>query len=162
MVRISVVSAFVAGAAAGAAGAYFLDPESGRRRRHQARDQGASKAREAASEAASRASYAAGKAQGAVATVTPKPPGEGKISDLDDAALAHKVETEIFRPADAPKGSVNVNAQDGVVYLRGEISDQGWIDRLVSDASKVEGVRRVENLLHRPGETAPTGAPTDG
>ena len=71
------------------------------------------------------------------------------------------METEIFRPADAPKGSVNVNAQDGVVYLRGEIADQGWIDRLVSDASKVDGVRRVENLLHRPGETAPTGAPTD-
>jgi osmotically-inducible protein OsmY len=161
MTRISSVATFVAGAAAGAAGAYFLDPESGRRRRNQARDQGAAKAREAAGEASRRASYAAGKAQGAVANVTPTPPGEGKLSDVDDAALAHKVETEIFRPSDAPKGSVNVNAQDGVVYLRGEIADQGWIDRLVSDASKVDGVRRVENLLHRPGETAPTGAPTD-
>jgi osmotically-inducible protein OsmY len=161
MSRISTVTAFFAGAAAGAAGAYFLDPDSGRRRRNEARDQGAAKAREAAGEASSRASYAAGKAQGAVANVAPKPPGEGKLSNLDDAELAHKVETEIFRPADAPKGSVNVNAQDGVVYLRGEIADQGWIDRFVSDASKVDGVRRVENLLHRPGETAPTGAPTD-
>jgi osmotically-inducible protein OsmY len=37
----------------------------------------------------------------------------------DDAALARKVETELFRDADVPKGDINVNAEDGVVFLRG-------------------------------------------
>jgi osmotically-inducible protein OsmY len=161
MSRLTTAPALLVGAAAGAAAVYFLDPENGRRRRSQLRDQGAARAREAASGAASKASYAAGKAQGAAASVTPKPPGSRPVSDLDDVGLARKVETEIFRPADAPKGQVSVNAQDGVVYLRGEVPDQSWIDRFASDAAKVEGVKRVESLLHRPGETAPTGAPTD-
>ena len=152
MSRLTTIPALFIGAAAGAAATYFLDPASGRRRRNEARDQGAARARQAAQEASSRASYAAGKAQGVVAKATPAPPGSSSVSDLDDAGLAHKVETEIFRPADAPKGQVSVNAQDGVVYLRGELADQAWIDRLADDAGKVEGVTRVENLLHRPGE----------
>jgi hypothetical protein len=35
----------------------------------------------------------------------------------DDITLAHKVETEILCPADAPAATVNVNAVDGVVLL---------------------------------------------
>ena len=161
MSPLTTAPALLVGAAVGAAAAYFLDPDNGRRRRNELRDQGAARAKGVAQEATTKASYAAGKAQGAVAGVTPKPPGTREVSDLDDVGLARKVETEIFRPADAPKGQVSVNAQDGVVYLRGEVPDQSWIDRFASDAAKVEGVKRVENLLHRPGEAAPTGAPTD-
>jgi hypothetical protein len=71
--------------------------------------------------------------------------------DYDDVTLARKVESEIFRPADAPKGDVDVNAHDGVVELRGVVSDPGRIDALVSAAEHVDGVERVENLLHLPG-----------
>ena len=56
---------------------------------------------------------AVGKVKGAASSVT-----GGR--DYDDATLAHKVETELFRPADAPKGQVSVNVNDGVVELRGE------------------------------------------
>jgi hypothetical protein len=35
--------------------------------------------------------------------------------------LARGVESEIFRPADAPKGKVSVNVAHGVVELRGEV-----------------------------------------
>jgi osmotically-inducible protein OsmY len=83
---------------------------------------------------------AAGKVKGAVASVKPK--------DYDDVTLARKVETEIFRPADVPKGSISVNVNDGVVELRGEIADQKQIDELGETAKNVDGVKDVRNLLH--------------
>jgi hypothetical protein len=75
--------------------------------------------------------------------------------DLDDVTLARKVETEIFRDAEAPKGQVDVNVVDGVVYLRGEV-EQDMITDLENAAKKVGGVKGVENLLHTPGTPAPT------
>jgi len=70
--------------------------------------------------------------------------------------LAHKVETIIFRDADVPKGQINVNAVDGVVYLRGEVEQPDMIRELEEAARAVQGVREVENLLHTPGAPAPT------
>jgi osmotically-inducible protein OsmY len=89
---------------------------------------------------------AVGKVKGAASGVT-----GGK--DYDDVTLARKVETELFRPADAPKGQVSVNVNDGVVELRGELADQKQIDELGANAKKVDGVRDVRNLLH----TSPNG-----
>jgi osmotically-inducible protein OsmY len=145
------------GAAAGAAAAHFLDPENGARRRNQLRERGASTARSGMAEATGAATAAAGKAKGAVATATPS--FGDRISDVDDVTLARKVETEIFRDADAPKGDVSVDVQAGVVYLRGMISDEQWIERLADEAKKVDGVKGVKNLLHRPGTPAPAAEP---
>jgi osmotically-inducible protein OsmY len=68
----------------------------------------------------------------------------------DDATLAQKVESEVFRSAGVPKGTVNVNAEHGVVYLRGELERPELIDRLIQQTRKVQGVREVRNLLHLP------------
>jgi osmotically-inducible protein OsmY len=144
------------GAAIGAAAAHFLDPQSGRRRRKQMRDQAVSKMHSGAGQAATTASYAAGKAKGAVATATPS---ATRIEDPDDVTLARKVETHIFRSHDAPKGDVSIDVQAGVVYLRGVVADEGWISRLADEAGKVEGVKGVKNLLHRPGTPAPAAEP---
>ena len=116
-------------------------------------------ARRGAGQAATTAGYAAGKAKGAVATATPSMPGSHRIEDVDDITLARKVETEIFRDPDAPKGQVSVDAQAGVVYLRGMVADEGWIERLADGAKKVDGVKGVKNLLHRPGTPAPSPEP---
>jgi hypothetical protein len=70
--------------------------------------------------------------------------------DFNDPALASKVETVLFRDADVPKGQINVNVQDGVVQLRGEVPRPELIDDLVDKARSVQGVRDVENLLHLP------------
>jgi osmotically-inducible protein OsmY len=103
--------------------------------------------------------YAVGKTKGAVATATPSMPGSHRIDDVDDVTLARKVETEIFRSADAPKGDVSIDVQAGVVYLRGVIADEAWIERLADDAKKVDGIKGVKNLLHRPGTPVPTAEP---
>jgi osmotically-inducible protein OsmY len=143
------------GAAAGAAVSHFLDPQSGRRRRHMVRDQALAKVRSGTGEAVTTASYAAGKAKGAVASATPS---GTRLEDADDVTLARKVESEIFRAPDAPKGDVSVDVQAGVVHLRGTAEDT-WIARLADDAGKVDGVKGVKNLLHRPGTPAPAPEP---
>src|SRR5213592_43789 len=56
-------------------------------------------------------------AQGQVQRVTQS--RSGLKPGMDDATLKAKVETELFRPADAPKGSVSVSVANGVVQLRG-------------------------------------------
>jgi osmotically-inducible protein OsmY len=147
------------GAALGATAKHFLDSASGARRRSQLRDQAVSTARSGASQAATTASHAAGKAKGAVATAAPSMPGSHRVEDADDVTLARKVETEIFRDADAPKGQVSVDVQAGVVYLRGIVADESWIERLADDAKKVDGIKGVKSLLHRPGTPAPAAEP---
>jgi len=76
----------------------------------------------------------------------------------DDVTLARKVETEIFRDADVPKGKINVNAENGKVVLRGEVADPTMIEDLEKAARKVKGVLEVENLLHPAGSPAPTSS----
>jgi hypothetical protein len=79
---------------------------------------------------------------------------------MDDTTLARKVETEIFRAADAPKGSVDVSVVDGVVELRGEVKTPELVNELEEKARAVPEVRDVENLLHLPKTPAPTRSDT--
>jgi hyperosmotically inducible periplasmic protein len=135
---------------AGAATAWFLDPDSGNRRRSVAADKAGSYARKGGEEAARRADYAAGVAKGAVHEAAPT--GSGDAAErLNDPALARKVESEIFRDDDVPKGDVLVNVEDGVVHLRGTLDDEAVAERLVTAARAVDGVREVESHL----QTAP-------
>jgi osmotically-inducible protein OsmY len=95
----------------------------------------------------------AGKAKG-VAGSAPgvgRPPADER---LNDPALARKVESEVFRGEDIPKGKIDVNVEYGVVYLRGEVPDRDLMDELVARARQVEGVQGVENLTHLAGSSA--------
>jgi osmotically-inducible protein OsmY len=124
--KASGVSAKAVGAAGavGLAAGYFLDPESGKRRRDSAIGRAVSVIR-----------------RGADRT-------RGEAPSPNDQDLADRVKSQIFQPADAPKGSVNVNVENGVVYLRGEVNRQDEIRKLVEQAGDVDGVSAVESLLH--------------
>ena len=142
--------ALLAAAAAGIA--WLLDPASGRRRRALLRDRVAAFFR--------RSARSGGRAARGVASEAYRPKQKAthlreQPKDFDDGTLKAKVETELFRAADAPKGTVNVNAQHGVVQLRGEVESPELIDELVARARSIQGVREVENLLHLPGSPAP-------
>jgi len=94
--------------------------------------------------------------KGAAQNVTPgagKAPAEER---LNDPALVQKVESEVFRDDELPKGSISVNAEYGVVYFRGEVPSQEVMDELTARARAIDGVRAVENLTHLPGEPART------
>jgi osmotically-inducible protein OsmY len=140
---------FALAGAIGAALAYFFDPDNGRRRRKIAVD----KAGKLARKAGQQAQGVAAQAQGLKEKATH--PSEQEKPQPDDVTLARKVESEIFRDADVPKGQINVNVEDGVVYLRGELEQRDLIDDLEAQARKVQGVLGVENLLHAPGQEAP-------
>jgi osmotically-inducible protein OsmY len=136
--------------AVGAAVAYFFDPQNGRRRRKESIKRTVAfvnkRGRRAAGGVAAQASAVKQKATHRK---------EEEKAQPDDVTLARKVETEIFRDADVPKGKINVNVEDGVVYLRGELEEKDLITDLEDQARKVQGVLGVENLLHAPGEPAP-------
>jgi osmotically-inducible protein OsmY len=146
------VAVFLAGSGAGVAAEYLFDPSHGKRRRHVLRDGIQARLRGSARTLSRRTHYAAGKAAGVVAGATP--PGRDS-SALNDPALAAKVESEIFRPKGSPKGTVDVNVEDRVVYLRGEVASREQLQELIERARAVDGVARAESLLHLPGEPAP-------
>jgi osmotically-inducible protein OsmY len=158
----SSARAVAIGTVVGAGGAYLFDPQSGRRRRSLARDRiaaiarrGTSKSTEAVERSAQRA---ADEARGLAAEARRSVWGERPAPN--DQALADRVKSEIFRDADVPKGSISINAEAGIVYLRGE-ADEKQAEALVAATKEVEGVRGVENLLHGPGEPAPHKSETE-
>jgi osmotically-inducible protein OsmY len=73
----------------------------------------------------------------------------------NDATLAAKVESEVLGHVDLSQAHVNVNAEGGVVVLRGQVDRPELIEELEKKVRKVQGVRDVENLLHLPGTKAP-------
>jgi osmotically-inducible protein OsmY len=144
---------FAVGSVLGGALAWFFDPSNGRRRRAMARDETLALIRRTRRRARRFGRHAVAEAYGLKQKVThlrevPK--------DYDDATLKSKVETELFRPAHVPKGKIDVNAQNGVVQLRGEVDSPELIDELVKGARKIQGVKEVESLLHLPGTRAPS------
>src|SRR3954447_15988186 len=90
----------------------------------------------------------------------PTPQASQSPKDLDDVSLARKVETVIFRDDSVPKGKIDVNAADGVVWLRGEAKTPDMIKALERQAQGIPEVKKVENLLHLPKTPAPTRSDT--
>jgi hypothetical protein len=147
---------FLGGLAAGASLAYFFDPERGRRRRHLARDRAVGVShrvtRRTGRTLRAVAAQAQGHARGLAHRLRP-----GPVAELDDIELAHKVESILFRDRRVPKGQISVNAEEGRVFLRGEV-EPDLIADLEHAVRKIRGVRDVENLLHPPGTPAPAHA----
>ena len=133
--------------AIGAALMYFLDPDHGRRRRNVARDRLLGLYRRNSARLGRFGRYARGRAEGLSQEVAR---AGAEAPPPNDAALAQKVQSEIFRDPDVPKGQINVNAEDGVVVLRGELDRPEQINALVDRVRAIPGVRDVENLLHLP------------
>ena len=143
------IKSFPLFAAVGAGLAYFFDPQSGKRRRKTTLDRAAGLFRQGGRRAERAGRTVASEAYGLKQKATHR--REAEKPEPDDTTLARKVESEIFRNPDLPKGQINVNAESGVVYLRGEVERPELIEDLERAASKVQGVRDVENFLHLPG-----------
>jgi BON domain-containing protein len=144
---------YLAAAVGGIAIAYFLDQSSGKRRRHTVRDRAGALGRHGFRRARKLAHHATSDSYGLgrrLAQRLPRP-----IPDLDDATLVDKVESIVFRDRDVPKGEINVNAENGVVFLRGQVERPEIVEALEERVRKVHGVRGVENLLHTPGTPPP-------
>jgi len=147
--------AVLAGAAAGAVAVYFFDPERGRARRAQFVDWSGVRLRRGWRElnqiAARTGSNAAAFPQRMVSLRSgPRP--------ADDLTLRDRVESEVFRNADLPKGQINLVVESGVVTIRGQVDNAFQIASVEKAVLKVPGVAGVENLLHVDGTPAPNKA----
>lgn len=135
-------------AALGAALAYFLDPQNGKRRRHVAYGRTLGTLRRGARTGGRLGRLAAAEGFGVARKLTH--PKEAPTEVPNDQWITDEVQTEIFRSADVPKGQIDVNTENGVVVLRGEVPRPEMVEELERKVRKVQGVRDVENLLHPP------------
>ena len=132
----------------GAITMFFLDPDRGAYRRNVTRDRLGGTARDAASDLARAGRHAGAEVYGAkekLEHLASEQPPES------DAVLTHKIESEVFRDRAIPKGDMNVNCVDGVVFLRGEVERSDLVELIDARVGRVFGVRDVVNLLHTPG-----------
>jgi BON domain len=143
-------------AATAAALTYFFDPENGKRRRKMALDRTAGFFRRKVRLLDRGRRRAVSTGYGAVQKA--KHRSEAEKPQPDDATLKAKVESEVFRDVRVPKGRVDVNAEDGVVYLRGEVDSPDLVVELEKATRNVHGVRQVENLLSAPRGPGAEGA----
>ena len=135
-------------AAIAAALMYFFDRANGKRRRRMAVDRTAGFFRRRAHQLDQGRRRVVSTGSGAVQKA--KNRNEEEKPQPNDATLKAKVESEVFRDERVPKGRVDVNAENGVVYLRGEVESSDLVAELEEATRKVKGVRKVENLLHTP------------
>jgi hypothetical protein len=134
------------GAAAGALLAFILDPQMGRTRRAVTGDRVAAGVRRLGRWSARRARYAASTAEGFSRRIG-NATGTQPETPLDEVALAHKVESILFRDPKVEKGSINVNAEHDAVFLRGAVADRGRAQELQRRVEAIDGVGTVVNLL---------------
>jgi hypothetical protein len=134
------------GAAAGALLAFMLDPQMGRTRRAVTGDRVAGGVRRVGRWSARRARYAASTAEGLGRRIGSSA-GSERQAPLDEVALAHKVESILFRDPDIEKGSINVNAEHDAVFLRGTVTDRSRAQDIQRRVEAIDGVGTVVNLL---------------
>ena len=130
-----------AAVAAGAALMYYLDPQSGRRRRALLRNRGASAGQDAgrlvrdnSREAVDRAGDVLRRARGALVGT---PPADDVLLDRIRSRMGHVIEHP---------GQVNVDVQQGFVVLRGRASIEE-IEDLTLQLGAMRGVTGVDNRL---------------
>jgi osmotically-inducible protein OsmY len=150
-----MINLLIAGAA-GAALAYFMDPEQGARRRNVTRDRAQAMVRRGRAQAARYNRYLSDRIMGIQYELAAADRVDGRV--YNDATLARKVETELFRDPEVPKGKININVEDGTVVLRGEARTPHQINALEAAARSIDGVQDVRNLLHLP-KTPPATIP---
>lgn len=159
MIEPRTVLAFSAGATI----AYFLDPQLGRTRRTKTKDQVAGavrrRRRRIETQVEQKTDYLQDRAHGLKQEVARSP--ETQTPD-NDRTLVDKVRSEVLGQEEFRPYTINVDAADGVVVLRGQMDRPEQIRALRDAVSRVPGVRLVENYLHLPGIPPPNepGIPT--
>ncbi|WP_459614467.1 BON domain-containing protein [Bordetella sp. 2513F-2] len=125
--------------AAGAAAMYYLDPESGARRRALVRDKVSAGRHQVERRARARTRYVADRIHGAAARL------QGGREVESDAQLEGRVRSRLGRMV-SRAGAIHVTAAEGCITLEGSIlADEH--ERLVSAVAAMDGVTAVDDRL---------------
>ena len=66
---------------------------------------------------------------------------------IDDDTIQRHVEADLFGSRRVARSKVQVEVNDGVVWIRGEVKSDAVVEEAESRAAAIDGVQRVENLL---------------
>lgn len=145
------------GGAIGALVSYYWDPERGHARRARQADQLQAAFRQQRTAAEGQARYLTGKLKGATHNA-----GTATVGDPDapasDGVIVERVRSQVLGRPEFSSFTVNVEALDGSVTLRGELPDNGHIQALCQAVHEVPGVNDVHSYLHLPHTPAPNKA----
>jgi osmotically-inducible protein OsmY len=130
---------------AGAGTAYFFDPETGKKRRHEARDRSLRALRRLSRLGVKKAKLAGGHAYGAAA-VARRAVSKQDVS-VDDETVAQRIRSDALRDVGLSTKDVDVSVEDGFARLRGSVASIDLADRLVARVRKVAGVSDVSAEL---------------
>jgi osmotically-inducible protein OsmY len=142
---MKLIRIFLGGAVVGSVAAFLLDPVRGRSRRTQVVQRAGHLLRRLRRRTEHQVSIATHQITGLFErsrhlTVEDRAPTDEKLRD--------RVQSELFREPDIPKGDLNVNVEKGTVVLRGHVDSDAMKGRLGVKARSIQGVKRVENLIH--------------
>lgn len=139
---------------AGAALAYFFDPDRGRARRAQTKDQVLSATRGLTADVERQARYVEGQLDG----VRARADGLGKLDPRGDDHLIKQGIEQQLAAAGVETTAVVIDVADGVVGLRGQVPTTEQLRTVEREASSVPGVEELHSWLHLPSTPAPNKA----
>lgn len=149
--RLSVIT----GALVGAIAVYFFDPQHGRARRAQFVGWSGARLRRGWHAVNQMGLQTRSNAAALPQRMVSLRSGSGPVDDL---TLRDRVESEVLRNPDLPKGQINFDVESAVVTIRGQVENAFQIASVEKAVLKVRGVTGVENLLHVQGTPAPNKA----
>lgn len=134
----------IGGAAAGAAAVFLLDPRMGRTRRAELVQRSGAAVRRFQRQAERQAAHAASQARAVKEQAT-----HLRVEDQSPTPerLKERVESQLFRDPSIPKAGINVNVERDAVVLRGRVADEATHERVVTAASRIQGVERVDDRI---------------
>ncbi|HEX8647444.1 MAG TPA: BON domain-containing protein [Thermoleophilaceae bacterium] len=71
----------------------------------------------------------------------------GGGGQIDDETLQRHVEADVYGSRNVTKSKVQIEVNEGVVWLRGEVKSEAVVNEVEQRAAAIDGVTRVENLL---------------
>jgi hypothetical protein len=145
-----------AGAMTGATLMYMADPDRGRRRRAIARDRTAAALRRGERRARKLGRRTTSKLSGIAEWARHLPEGPEPV--IDDQMLTDRILSQVYRDHHIPHGRININVENGVAVLRGQLDHPEQIRELTKAVEHVPGVRDIESYLHLPETTPPNKA----
>lgn len=131
---------------AGIGTAYFFDPDTGKRRRHMARDRSLRAVRGLGRLGVQKAKLTAGRVYG-LAAVARRAVRRDDVP-VDDATVAQRIRSDALRDVGVSTKDVDVRVEDGLARLKGSVASADLADKLVSRVRGVAGVRDVSAELH--------------
>ena len=134
--------ALILGVGLGAALMYFLDPDSGRRRRALVREKSAHYAREARTRQAALLHHAGNRVRGAAASVRQR---LHTSEIVEDGILLERVRAALGHVVGDPH-AVDIRVKCGIVVLKGPARED-QMGELLACVRNVRGVQDVENRL---------------